>query len=126
MSNQQEDNPIKGKKQERRNGHAFHPIMSKGGAHEKTEKAKRKAAKHEMNRKVQEWLGIKGGSAKQKGESLKGDSPFCFQLNLNYFLDLVARLLSLTTQILGFKESVYIEPMYIGIEPFIAGAIRVT
>lgn len=45
------------KKQERRNGHAFHPIMSKGGVHEKTEKAKRKAAKHEMNRKVQEWLG---------------------------------------------------------------------
>lgn len=45
------------KKQERRNGHAFHPIMSKGGVHEKTEKAKRKAAKHEMNRKIQEWLG---------------------------------------------------------------------
>jgi hypothetical protein len=45
------------KKQERRNGHAFHPIMSKGGVHEKTKKAKRKAAKHEMSRKVQEWLG---------------------------------------------------------------------
>ena len=45
------------KKQERRNGHAFHPIMSKGGVHEKTEKAKRKAAKHAMNRKLQEWLG---------------------------------------------------------------------
>lgn len=45
------------KKQERRNGHAFHPIMSKGGVHEKTGKAKRKAAKHEMNRNVQEGLG---------------------------------------------------------------------
>lgn len=63
MPNQQEDKPIKGKKQERRNGHAFHPIMSKGGVHEKTEKAKRKAAKHEMKRKVNEWLEVKGGSA---------------------------------------------------------------
>lgn len=45
------------KKQEKRNGHAFHPIMSKGGAHEKTEKAKRKADKRDLNRKVQEWLG---------------------------------------------------------------------
>lgn len=57
MTKKQEDNVTKGRKQERRNGHAFHPIMSKGGVHEKTEKAKRKAAKHEMNRKVQEWLG---------------------------------------------------------------------
>jgi len=57
MPNQQDGNTAKGKKQERRNGHAFHPIMGKGGVHEKTEKAKRKAAKHEMNRKVQEWLG---------------------------------------------------------------------
>ena len=45
------------RKQEKRNGHAFHPIMRKGGVHEKTEKAKRKAAKHQLNRKVQEWLG---------------------------------------------------------------------
>ena len=50
-------------KQERRNGHAFHPIMSKGGVHEKTEKAKRKAAKHEMKRKVNEWLDVKGGAS---------------------------------------------------------------
>jgi hypothetical protein len=57
MPNKPVDNTGKGKKQERRNGHAFHPIMSKGGVHGKTEKAKRKAAKHEMNRKVQEWLG---------------------------------------------------------------------
>jgi hypothetical protein len=63
MPNQQESKPTKGKKQERRNGHAFHPIMSKGGVHEKTEKAKRKAAKHEMKRKINEWLGLKGGSA---------------------------------------------------------------
>lgn len=63
MPNQQEDKTVKGKKQERRNGHAFHPIMSKGGVHEKTEKAKRKAAKHEMKRKVNEWLEVKGGSA---------------------------------------------------------------
>lgn len=45
------------KKQERRNGHAFHPIMSKGGAHGKSKKAQRKAAKHEVKRKVHEWLG---------------------------------------------------------------------
>lgn len=63
MPNQQEDKTVKGKKQERRNGHAFHPIMSKGGVHEKTEKAKRKAAKHEMKRKVNEWLEVKGGPA---------------------------------------------------------------
>lgn len=61
MPNQQEDQKVKGKKQERRNGHAFHPIMSKGGVHEKTEKAKRKGAKHEMKRKVNEWFAGKGG-----------------------------------------------------------------
>lgn len=44
-------------KQQRRNGHAFHPIMSKGGVHDKTEKAKRKAAKHEIYRKIQELPG---------------------------------------------------------------------
>jgi hypothetical protein len=63
MPNQQENKNVKGKKQERRNGHAFHPIMSKGGVHEKTEKAKRKAAKHEMKRKVNEWLDVKGGAS---------------------------------------------------------------
>tara|TARA_R100000656_G_scaffold61008_1_gene47197 strand:- start:138 stop:386 length:249 start_codon:yes stop_codon:yes gene_type:complete len=63
MPNQQENKPAKGKKQERRNGHAFHPIMSKGGVHEKTEKAKRKAAKHEMKHKVNEWFAGKGGPA---------------------------------------------------------------
>lgn len=56
-------------KQERRNGHAFHPIMSKGGVHEKTEKAKRKAAKHEMKRKVSEWLDVKGGSSATRSQA---------------------------------------------------------
>lgn len=45
------------KKQDRRNGHAFHPIMRKGGVHEKTNKAKRAAAKQQTNRKVREWFG---------------------------------------------------------------------
>lgn len=45
------------RKQERRNGHAFHPIMRKGGVHEKSNKAKRAAAKQQTNRKVQEWFG---------------------------------------------------------------------
>ena len=44
-----------GKKQSR-NGHAFHPIMRKGGVHEKTEKAKRKAEKLQTSRKAREWL----------------------------------------------------------------------
>lgn len=45
------------RKLEKRNGHAFHPIMRKGGAHEKSNKAKRAAAKRQTNRKVQEWSG---------------------------------------------------------------------
>jgi len=69
MPNQQEDKNVKGKKQERRNGHAFHPIMSKGGVHEKTEKAKRKAAKHEMKRKVSEWFDVKGGTSATRSPS---------------------------------------------------------
>lgn len=69
MPNQQEDRNIKGTKQKRRNGHAFHPIMSKGGVHEKTEKAKRKAAKHEMKRKVNEWLDVKGGSSATRSQA---------------------------------------------------------
>lgn len=44
-------------KKPQRNGHAFHPIMKKGGAHGKSKKAQRKAAKHAMCQKVQEWLG---------------------------------------------------------------------
>lgn len=78
MPNQQEDRNVKGKKQERRNGHAFHPIMSKGGVHEKTEKAKRKAAKQEMKRKVSELLDVKGGSAATRLSSRRG-------INVNNF-----------------------------------------
>lgn len=44
-------------KQVRRNGHAFHPIMKKGGVHEKSTKAKRQAAKQQTKRKVSEWFG---------------------------------------------------------------------
>ncbi|WNO08254.1 hypothetical protein [Teredinibacter sp. KSP-S5-2] len=44
-------------KQQRRNGHAFHPIMRKGGVHEKSKGAKRAAAKRQTDRKVREWLG---------------------------------------------------------------------
>ncbi len=39
-----------------RNGHAFHPIMRKGGVHEKSNKAKRKADKMQTSRKAGEWL----------------------------------------------------------------------
>ncbi len=78
MPNQQEDKNVKGRKQERRNGHAFHPIMSKGGVHEKTEKAKRKAAKHEMKRKVNEWLDVKGGSSATR-------SPARSRISVNNF-----------------------------------------
>lgn len=49
--------PNPGRKQQRRNGHAFHPIMSKGGAHEKSNKAKRQAARQQTNRQVREWPG---------------------------------------------------------------------
>jgi hypothetical protein len=45
------------RKKESRNGHAFHPIMRKGGVHEKSNKAKRAAAKRGTNRKVREWFG---------------------------------------------------------------------
>lgn len=41
-------------KQEKRNGHAFHPIMRKGGAHQKSHKAQRRADKQQMSRKVRE------------------------------------------------------------------------
>ena len=47
----------KGTKQPKRNGHAFHPIMNKGGAHEKSKGAQRAAAKQQTNQTVREWLG---------------------------------------------------------------------
>ncbi len=43
-------------KKESRNGHAFHPIMRKGGVHEKTNKAKRKTDRQQMAKKVNDWL----------------------------------------------------------------------
>lgn len=53
----------KGTKQPKRNGHAFHPIMNKGGAHEKSKGAQRAAAKKQTNQKVREWLGRSSISA---------------------------------------------------------------
>lgn len=44
------------KKQKRRNGHAFHPIMLKGGAHEKSKSAKRRAVKQETLQLAKEWF----------------------------------------------------------------------
>jgi hypothetical protein len=49
--------PTKAVKQQKRNGHAFHPIMAKGGAHEKSKGAQRAAAKRQTDQKVREWLG---------------------------------------------------------------------
>lgn len=42
-------------KQKKRNGHAFHPIMKKGGVHEKSKSAKRKAEKLELKKQIKEW-----------------------------------------------------------------------
>lgn len=43
-------------KLKRRNGHAFHPIMLKGGVHEKSKSAKRRQVKQEVKRQATEWL----------------------------------------------------------------------
>ncbi len=43
-------------KKESRNGHAFHPIMRKGGVHEKTHKAKRKTDRQQTAKKVNDYL----------------------------------------------------------------------
>ena len=45
------------KRNKPRNFHACHPIMGKGGVHEKSKSAKRAAAKRETRRKANEWLG---------------------------------------------------------------------
>lgn len=45
------------KKQERRNGHACHPIMRKGGVHEKSQGSKRQAQKRETRKAARAWLG---------------------------------------------------------------------
>ncbi|ACE83311.1 hypothetical protein [Cellvibrio japonicus] len=42
-------------KEEKRNGHAFHPIMRKGGVHEKSNKAKRRATRQDTVRQSREW-----------------------------------------------------------------------
>lgn len=44
-------------RQRQRNLHACHPIMNKGGVHEKSKGAKRAADKRETRRKTREWLG---------------------------------------------------------------------
>lgn len=44
-------------RQKRRNGHAFHPIMRKGGVHAQSKSGKRAAAKRDTQRKLSEWLG---------------------------------------------------------------------
>ncbi len=49
--------PRQGQKQQRRNGHAFHPIMSKGGAHQKSTKAIRQAARQLTQRQLREGPG---------------------------------------------------------------------
>lgn len=47
-------NKNKLKKSKHRNPFAFDPIMKKGGVHEKTTKAKRKASKQEMKRELKQ------------------------------------------------------------------------
>ncbi len=42
-------------KLKKRNGHAFHPIMTKGGVHEKSVGAKRQASKKEWKKEQGEW-----------------------------------------------------------------------
>ncbi len=49
--------PRQGQKQQRRNGHAFHPIMGKGGVHEKSNKAKRQKARQLTQRQLREGPG---------------------------------------------------------------------
>lgn len=44
------------KRDKPRNFHACHPIMRKGGVHEKTKGAKRAAVKRETRRKASEWF----------------------------------------------------------------------
>jgi len=44
------------RRQKPRNFHACHPIMGKGGPHEKSKGAKRAAAKRDTRRKESEWL----------------------------------------------------------------------
>lgn len=43
-----------GTKKKQRNGHAFHPIMRKGGVHEKSVSAKRSASKRALKNLLSE------------------------------------------------------------------------
>ncbi len=52
-------------KSKRRNGHACHPIMRKGGVHEKSNKAKRSQLKHRLRRELSEVGGFFTASFKQ-------------------------------------------------------------
>lgn len=45
------------KRQKPRNLHACHPIMRKGGVHEKSKGAERAAAKRDTQKRAGEWLG---------------------------------------------------------------------
>lgn len=60
-------------KKESRNGHAFHPIMRKGGVHEKTNKAKRKTDRQQMAEKVNSDL------AKAKRDAADDSAAFSYQ-----------------------------------------------
>lgn len=40
-----------------RNHHAYHPIMKKGGVHEKSNKAKRNKSKRETQKAAAQWRG---------------------------------------------------------------------
>ncbi|MEJ2418661.1 MAG: hypothetical protein P8Y45_17360 [Exilibacterium sp.] len=44
-----------GNKPKLRNRHAAHPIMRKGGVHEKSRSAKRREAKRETRRAIENW-----------------------------------------------------------------------
>ena len=54
-------------KKPQRNLHACHPIMKKGGVHEKSKGAKRLAAKQETRKKTREWLGRSFNSKASSG-----------------------------------------------------------
>lgn len=42
-------------KKQQRNGHAIHPIMQKGGAHEESKTGKRRKAKNELKQLMKAW-----------------------------------------------------------------------
>lgn len=64
-------------KKESRNGHAFHPIMRKGGVHEKTNKAKRKMDRQQMEKKVKDYLAKTDNKGDKK--AAENSAAFCFQ-----------------------------------------------